>query len=273
VVPTNPDGSPADPEGQGSLTPVGDPAIDNADPITPRLDLNHGYLVGDGLAPNGFPVSQGISFPAAPKLGDFCLRLDYLPNRLFRYDGRRWQKVEDAVRTSYTPGTSGTLRNSFVNNTDTITLSGRVVAQRQSLSSILQSRPAELAPAPGGSGGIVGATGPRGPRGLSGPAGATGILKQWVTKSANYISSNGDRILADTSAGAFTVFLPADPILGDFVQITEGGSNFVTNNLILNAQGRTIENISNDIAVDVKGVTLEIIYSGDTWQITANVGV
>jgi hypothetical protein len=236
------------------------------------LDLNHGYLLGDGRAPNGFPVTSGVAFPSDAKTGDFCLRLDFLPNRLFRFDGRRWSKVEDAVRTSYTPGTSGTLRNSFVNNTDTtITLGGAVISQRQSLSSILSGRPELVTSQPGG-GGIVGATGPRGPRGFPGPAGATGILKQWVTKTSNYIASNGDRILADTSSGTFTVFLPAQPIVGDFVQITDAG-NFVTNNLLLNSQGRTIENISNDISVDVKGVTLEIIYSGDTWQITANVGV
>jgi hypothetical protein len=272
MVPTNPDGSPGDPEGSGSQIPVGDSSIDNTDPVTPMLDLNQGYLLGDGRAPNGFPVTSGIAFPTDSKTGDFCLRLDFLPNRLFRFDGRRWSKVEDAVRTSYTPGTRGTLRNSFVNNTDTtITLSGTIISQRQSLSTILSGRPELVVSQPGGSG-IAGATGPRGPRGFPGPAGATGILKQWVTKTSNYIASNGDRILADTSAGTFTVFLPAQPIVGDFVQITDAG-NFVTNNLLLNAQGRTIENISNDIAVDVKGVTLEIIYSGDTWQITANVGV
>jgi hypothetical protein len=272
VVPTNPDGSPADPEGQGSLTPIGDPAIDNPDPITPRLDLNHGYLVGDGLAPNGFPVSQGIAFPAAPKLGDFSLRLDYLPNRLFRYDGRRWQKVEDAVRTSYTPGTAGTLRNSFVNNTDTITLSGRVVAQRQSLSSLFKSRPDLAVPAPGTVTGAPGATGPRGPQGFPGVTGATGVLRNWITKTSNYITSNTDRIIANTSAGSFTVFLPAAPAPGDYVQITDG-HDFALNNLILNAQGGTIENLTTEISVDVRGITLEVFYSAGTWQITASVGV
>jgi hypothetical protein len=270
VVPVRPDGLPGDPEGQGSLTPVDDSSIDNADPVTPMLDLNHGYLLGDGRAPNGFPVISGVAFPADAKIGDFCLRLDFLPNRLFRFDGRRWSKVEDAVRTSYTPGTSGTLRNSFINNTATTTLASGVISQRQSLSFILGSR-LETVPVQPGTG-IVGATGPRGPRGFPGPAGATGILKQWVTKTSNYIASNGDRILADTSAGTFTVFLPAMPVIGDFVQITDGG-NFVSNNLLLNSQGSSIENISNDIAVDVKGVTLEIIYNGSTWQITANVGV
>jgi hypothetical protein len=76
-----------------------------------------GYLTGDGLTPNGLPVQSGISFPFTPQMGDYFLRLDYIPNRLFRFDGKRWVKIEDSVRTSLTPGSENkTLRSSFVNN-------------------------------------------------------------------------------------------------------------------------------------------------------------
>jgi hypothetical protein len=51
--------------------------------------------------------------------GDYFLRLDYVPNRLFRYDSRRWVKIEDGLRTNLTPGpTNTTQRSGFVNNTD-----------------------------------------------------------------------------------------------------------------------------------------------------------
>jgi hypothetical protein len=64
-------------------------------------------------------VAAGISFPASPALGTYFLRLDYVPNRLFRYDGRRWVKIEDALRTNLTPGaTNATQRNSFINDTN-----------------------------------------------------------------------------------------------------------------------------------------------------------
>jgi len=76
-----------------------------------------GYLTGNGVPPNGTAVSAGIAFPSSPTLGDFYLRLDYMPNRLFRYDGSRWIKVEDNVRTSLTPGVQNTTqRSGFVNN-------------------------------------------------------------------------------------------------------------------------------------------------------------
>ena len=57
------------------------------------------YLDGDGVAPNGAPAGFGINFPTSNvDKGDYFLRTDYLPNRLFRYDGARWIKIEDSVR-------------------------------------------------------------------------------------------------------------------------------------------------------------------------------
>ena len=105
--------------------------------FTPTIKQNpDGYLTGDGLAPNGLPVMAGTAFPTNPEVGDYCLRLDYLPNRLFRFDGKRWTKVEDNVRSNLTPGApdNQTLRNSFANNTKTLTLTnGDVVPSRQAL--------------------------------------------------------------------------------------------------------------------------------------------
>lgn len=100
-----------------------------------------GYLTGDGQTPNGLPVSVGISFPENPLKGDYALRTDYLPNRLFRFDGSRWVKIEDNVRTSLTPGPENkTLRSSFVNNTDTFINNSGNVSVRQSLSQALRPK-------------------------------------------------------------------------------------------------------------------------------------
>jgi hypothetical protein len=96
-----------------------------------------GYLTSDGMAPNGANVSAGISFPDTPGEGDYFLRLDYLPNRLFRFNGSRWIKIEDAVRTSLTNNSdeNKTLRATFIHNTDTYTdITGAVHPVKQSLS-------------------------------------------------------------------------------------------------------------------------------------------
>jgi len=65
--------------------------------------------------------------------------LDYFPNRLFRFNGTAWIKIESKVRTDLTPGsTNDTLRSSFVNNTYTVnTTDLGNIPSRQSLSEAL----------------------------------------------------------------------------------------------------------------------------------------
>ena len=143
TVPTT-NGRPGDPRGVN----VADPNIDSSNAsitadegkASPLAKIS-GYLVGDGTAPNNMNVSMGVSFPLGAHTGDYFLRLDYVPNRLFRYDGSRWIKVEDSVRTNLTPGAADhkTQLATFVQNTNTYTdLQGNVHPQRQSLSRALR---------------------------------------------------------------------------------------------------------------------------------------
>ena len=99
-----------------------------------------GYLTGDGLAPNSMVTGAGVAFPANPAQGDYFLRLDYLPNRLFRFNGARWTKIEDSVRTNLTPGADNnqTQKSTYVNNTNTYKdAAGNTHNERQSLSKVL----------------------------------------------------------------------------------------------------------------------------------------
>jgi hypothetical protein len=143
IVATNLDGTPANPE---SATYTADYTISDASRTvanegnTPRGDgYTAGYLTGDGKAPNGLAVTAGVNFPVNPIAGQYALRLDYFPNRLFRYNGRTWVKIESDVRTTLTPGaTNNTLRSSFVNNTYTTPTSDLGnIPSRQSLSQAL----------------------------------------------------------------------------------------------------------------------------------------
>jgi hypothetical protein len=99
-------------------------------------------LTGDGQAPNGITTGAGIAFPPNPNAGEYFLRLDYLPNRLFRYNGSSWVRIEDSVRTNITPGSdNNTQRMSYVNNTTTYTdASGTTQPERQSLSKVLRPK-------------------------------------------------------------------------------------------------------------------------------------
>jgi hypothetical protein len=119
------------------VTADGNVTVDNTT-ISSETKIK-GYLVGDGLAPNGLPLVAGIEFPNLPSTGDYYLRTDYLPNRLFRYNGKRWSMVEDLLRANITPGSNNTVKGSFVNNTKTFTnLEGQVESERQSLSQALK---------------------------------------------------------------------------------------------------------------------------------------
>jgi len=145
IVPTNEDGSPADPnsytvDNTGITVDTTNVDVDGQ-PQSPRANgYTLGYLTGDGIAPNGLPVTPGISFPPNAQEGDFALRLDYFPNRLFRFNGARWVKYEDDVRTNLTPGSQNqTLRSGFVNNTnETATEDRGDIPQRQALSKLLK---------------------------------------------------------------------------------------------------------------------------------------
>lgn len=122
VEPDDADGALSDPGALDAST-ITDDASDmmndaSAQTLTSTAKVK-GYLTGDALPPNGTTVAAGIGFPSSPALGDFYLRLDYVPNRLFRFDGRRWVAVEDSVRTNLTPGPANkTQLSSFINDTN-----------------------------------------------------------------------------------------------------------------------------------------------------------
>ncbi len=92
--------------------------LTNDNTVTPLRTGYTGYLVGDGCPVNGYDFGIGIQFPANAGVDDFFLRNDFIPNRLFKYDGDKWIRVEDSVRMSMTNNdTRNTLKTSFINNT------------------------------------------------------------------------------------------------------------------------------------------------------------
>jgi hypothetical protein len=108
---------------------------------TPEKEGYDGYLLGDGIAPNGESFGFGITFPTASDKGDYFLRTDFLPNRLFRYDGGRWIKMEDNVRMTLTnTDQRSTQKGTFINNTKSTNIAGETVQERQSLSKALRPK-------------------------------------------------------------------------------------------------------------------------------------
>lgn len=110
---------------------AGNPLFDeNGDPVyheptattifrNPDHKDYHRYLTGDGIPPNGAVFTAGIAFPTKPLPDQYCLRTDFLPNRLFRYTGNRWAKIEDDVRMTMSNDAThqGTSDRGIWNNT------------------------------------------------------------------------------------------------------------------------------------------------------------
>jgi hypothetical protein len=121
-----------------------------------------GYMTGDGSAPNGFPIDglgldgaslsgSGIAFPLYPNVGDYFLRIDYLPQLLFRWDGKIWVRISENVRTNtgFASESNQSELNSFINDTQQTKLTyGTFVPQRQALSTILTLAPDNITPIP-----------------------------------------------------------------------------------------------------------------------------
>jgi len=123
--------------------------------LSPDNDDYPGYLVGDGTPPNGTPFTSGIAFPLAPVEGQFHLRTDYTPQRLFRFNSTRWVKFEDNVRMTMSnlgpsdvaPGgpfegkdARQTQKTGFVNNPTVSRINGKNIKEKQSLSNVLKPK-------------------------------------------------------------------------------------------------------------------------------------
>jgi hypothetical protein len=89
--------------------------------------------------------------------------------------------------------------------------------------------------------------------------------------TTNTTAVSNQRLIADTTGGAFNITLPATPSVGDYVQITDGGNLAAINCTVLR-NGSTIENLSVDVILDMEGVTYEFIYGDNTWEFTATTG-
>lgn len=90
--------------------------------------------------------------------------------------------------------------------------------------------------------------------------------------STTYTAVVSDRILADSSGGAFTITLPLNTglLVGDQIQIIDVTGSFNTNNVTLARNGALISGAADDLTLDVNGVVLSLLYTGTTygWVVT-----
>jgi hypothetical protein len=94
----------------------------------------------------------------------------------------------------------------------------------------------------------------------------------YVVKSTNYTINNNEGVLANTATGAFTVTFPASPVVGNQVVVADAYGDFGANALTVGRNGSTIANVAEDLIVDINGVSVQLVYTGNTWDVFTQVG-
>jgi len=110
------------------------------DPNTNYPVIGSYYFSGDGDPPNGGPlVGAGITFPPGMQDGQYYLRIDYYPERLFQKQGPVYKLIEENVLKSWTA--YNRVLDTFIdNNVDTILSNGTIVPQKQAVSEIVRQK-------------------------------------------------------------------------------------------------------------------------------------
>jgi hypothetical protein len=83
------------------------------------------------------------------------------------------------------------------------------------------------------------------------PSGGGGSLSPWATKTTTYTAADGDRLLADTSGGAFTITLPSSPSAGHYIEINDPEETWPTNNLTVARNGSNIDSLAENLVCNI----------------------
>jgi len=92
--------------------------------------------------------------------------------------------------------------------------------------------------------------------------GTAGIVIRNVTTT--YQAVVNDRILADSSGGAFTITLPLSTSLldNDTIQIIDVGNSSATNNITVARNGALINGAADNLTIDLNQAIVTLIYTG-----------
>lgn len=93
----------------------------------------------------------------------------------------------------------------------------------------------------------------------------SGGLPAWQAKTTDYAAVTGDRIIADTSGGAFPITLPATPSAGNEVTIIDGAGSFGTYNLTVSRNSEKINGEAADLTLNVNNAHVQLVYYNATY--------
>ena len=104
---------------------------------------------------------------------------------------------------------------------------------------------------------------------------AAGGITYTTTKTSNYTAVANDGVLTNTTAGAFTVTLPASPSNGAQVIVADAAGTWGTNNLTVGRNGNNIADVAQDLVCDISGASVQFVYNSSgtaSWEVFAQIG-
>jgi len=76
------------------------------------------------------------------------------------------------------------------------------------------------------------------------------------------ILEDGQDIMADTSAGPYTITLPISPTIGTRIEVFDAQSTFATNNLTIARNGELIDGSATDLIANLDNAHMTLIFNG-----------
>ena len=91
------------------------------------------------------------------------------------------------------------------------------------------------------------------------------FTRQVGTNSApTYDAITNTSYMIDTTAGTFTVKLPTNPAVNDYVDFADQASKFATNKLTVGRNGKNIQTLAEDLEINVANTSTRLTYTGTT---------
>jgi len=87
----------------------------------------------------------------------------------------------------------------------------------------------------------------------------------WVELTGSTtLPASGGNFFVDTSGGALTISLPANPTMGTKVHLIDGSGNAGTNNITVARNNENIEGVANDVIMNYNRATITLVYYNAT---------
>jgi hypothetical protein len=87
----------------------------------------------------------------------------------------------------------------------------------------------------------------------------------WTQLTANATAVKGGKYFCNTTAGSFTLTLPAAPTVNSSVRVADLAGTWNIRPLTIGRNSTKIQNLPENLILDVKDASIELVYSGATY--------